>query len=68
MKLAFTVSNGIHYINVGGEVERVTYLMDIPDESLPPYIRDFLAERNSPDETTRRQRWYESMSISIVEG
>ena len=65
MKLAFTVANGIHYINAGGEVERVTYLMDVPDEAVPPYIRELLADRDC--DTKKRNRWCESISVSIVE-
>lgn len=63
MKLAFTISDAVHVINVSGELERKTVIVEIPDESLPKPLQSYIAEKaNEP------KPWsYLSLSISIVQ-
>lgn len=43
MKIAFTVSDFGAAANIGGDVERKTATIEIPDEQIPKIVRDHLA-------------------------
>lgn len=60
MKLAFTVADANHQIHVGGETERTTAIVEIPEELLPEIVKKYLEERMKPGYC------YHSLSISVV--
>lgn len=39
MKLAFTVSDFGAAANIGGEIERSTYVIEVPDELIPAKVK-----------------------------
>ena len=58
MKLAFTLANYGAAANVGGDVERETHIVELPDESLPSDVRDHLTDPNI--------RKWQTLCISIL--
>ena len=63
MKLAFTIADAVHVLNAGGEVERRTVIVEIPDETLPKLLKTYLA-----DKSNEPHPWcYMSLSISVVQ-
>jgi hypothetical protein len=61
MKIAFTLADPSAYLNYGGEVERITFIQEIPDEHIPKEVIQYLKWRND-----QKQSGYLSMSISLV--
>ena len=47
-------------MNVGGEVERTTYVVDVPDDLIPIAVRELIQRR-----ADGKPRW-EAMSMSVV--
>jgi hypothetical protein len=39
VKLAFTVSDFGAAVNIGGEIERSTYVIEVPDELIPAKVK-----------------------------
>lgn len=64
MRLVFIVADATHAAHIGGEVERQTATVDIPDESIPVIVREYL--RIKSEENTSNGKWsYLSMSVAI---
>ena len=65
VKIAFTVCDCAHVVHAGGDPERQTAMVDIPDDQVPKIVRKFLdAKRQELDDDVR---WcYRSCSLSIV--
>jgi hypothetical protein len=60
MKLAFTISYFGAAVHVGGEVEKETILVDVPDEQIPPPLQKYL------DLKEKGTTSYTTLSISFV--
>ena len=64
MKLIFTVTEATHYVHVGGEIERVSDSIEIPDELLPDIVKEYFKDKQKAEENDSYHS-YMSMSISI---
>lgn len=66
MKIAITIADANHMAMGGGEVERFTSIVQIPDESLSPAVKAYIKARNEEDPS--KGKWcYLSASLSLVE-
>lgn len=65
MKLVVTIADPVHVINVGGELERTSEIIEIADETLPPHLRRYL-ECEKKLEENPEQFHYLSVSFSIL--
>jgi len=65
VKIAFTVCDCGHVVHAGGDPDRQTATVEIPEDHVPQIVREFLdAKRQERDDAGR---WcYKSCSLSIV--
>lgn len=60
MKIIATVSDAASLIHVGGDIERKSCVIEIPDEQLPKLLADYFKWRNDP-------KGCMSLSFSLLE-
>ena len=65
MKIIATVSEFGAAANLGGDVERKSVLIDVPDDALPQFLQDELEFRREAKES-KSQVWT-SISFSLFE-
>lgn len=63
MKLVFTIADATLLIHTGGDVERKSYLLEVPDENIP---RGVMQELRNRRESTKPGN-VASIAISILE-
>lgn len=70
MKIAMTISDASDMAGCGGELERQTHIVDVPNELIPPAIKRHLAEKQRRETAMEKGTplgwYYVSMSISLV--
>ena len=65
MKLIATICDCGHVVHAGGEPERTSYEIDIPDDKLPRALLDYVKQKQAEDKGT----WcYKSVTFSILMG
>lgn len=52
MKLVVTFAFGADAVYIGGDVHRVSYIMEIPDKCVPDRLKDYLENREKYQYTT----------------
>ena len=63
MKLIATICDGGHVVHVGGELERTSYEIEIPDDKLPLALIDYVKQKQAEEKGT----WcYKSVAFSIL--
>lgn len=70
MKIVATISDCSAAANVGGDVERISYVIEIPQEATPAPILDHLAtlKKNRTAREKGEQVWhYVYLSLSILD-
>ena len=65
MKIAVTISDACHLVNAGGEVEKKTHVIKIPDGKIPHELRHYLALREKWQKEDKSH--YTALSISWVQ-
>lgn len=66
MKIAFTVTDAAQSIHVGGDVERITSVIEISDEILPDIVRRHFANQAWAKEAKGRH-CYSTLTITLVQ-
>lgn len=64
MKIVFTIADAIHFVHAGGEVEKISSIVDIDPSSLPDEVKSYLEEKIR--EKRKGMNCYKSLSISIL--
>ena len=64
MKIAVTISDACDLVNAGGELEKRTHVIKIPDRNIPYELKHYLALREKwrKEDTSH----FTAMSISLV--
>lgn len=57
MKIIATISDAVHCVHVGGEVERVSFIIEVDDTILPEKVRAYIQAKQP----------YEAMSLSLLQ-
>jgi hypothetical protein len=65
MRIAFTVCDCSHAVHAGGDPERQTAMVEIPDDNVPQLVREWLDAKRYERETAGAY-CYKSCSLSIV--
>jgi hypothetical protein len=65
MKIVATISDCGAAVNCGGEVTKVSVVIEVPWSSLPPLLQHYLTGRDNAREN--KQGTYEDCSLSILE-
>lgn len=66
MKIVATITCTAHAAHVGGDVERISGVIDIPNNLLPRCVKDHLRDRERAEKEPRRFL-YETIAFSIME-
>ena len=60
MKIAATISDATLLIHAGADVEKTTYIIEVPDDSIPPGLRKYFEDK------PRLKNNYSTISLSLV--
>lgn len=58
MKIVFTISDFGAAANIGGDTERSSFIVDVPDEHIPHKVRDHFENKNN--------KW-QTLSLSVLD-
>jgi len=72
MKIIATVTDAAGVVNAGASIEARSAIIEIPDESLPPILREYLENRKWVEEGQRtippsNRCTYEYLTFSILD-
>ena len=71
MKIAITVCDCTDVVHAGGEPQRTTSIIELPDDKIPAILRNYLediaAAKEHQEKYGKPQYVYKSVSLSLVQ-
>lgn len=64
MNIIVTVADASHAVHIGGEVERKSAVITIPDEGLPKIVKDYFRDKSMEDQKANRYS-FSTISFSL---
>ena len=68
MKIVFTIADASGLIHAGLDVERESFIIEVPDESIPIQVKKLLEYRRERRKSNLPINDYSSISLSFLEG
>ena len=65
IKVIATIHNAEMAVNVGGSVESVSEIIEIPTKNIPPNLKKYIENRKNAKVT--KSFTYEALSLSLLE-